>query len=154
MIEFLITILVETGILRADLKHHKRVKKREQEDGRKRSFLKYLLTPSMVAFYLLTGFALLVSAFIFSGDDKRKIKGTLIEMKEIEENVEDWKNFHGHYPSELSALTIGRPLRKEWLTDEWGQPYDYELSGKKKIFILKSSGPDKILGNSDDLEIK
>ena len=75
-------------------------------------------------------------------------------MNKIKEAIEEWRTVYNSYPTELEEITRGRPLRKEWLTNEWKQPYAYKLSEKQKTFILRSSGPDQIFGNSDDIEIK
>ena len=49
-----------------------------------------------------------------------------------------------------SGLTdMGKPLLKEEdLIDPWGEPFEYERYRGK--FILRSSGPDKIMGTADD----
>jgi TM2 domain-containing membrane protein YozV len=78
-------------------------------------------------------------------------KRTLEEGKSIVAALEKYHNGMGFYPSELSDLIEGRPLRSAWYTDEWGQPYSYQLSLENRGFLLVSKGRDQTLGTDDDI---
>jgi hypothetical protein len=41
-------------------------------------------------------------------------------------------------------------LKKEDLIDPWGEPFAYERSENGRKYILRSSGPDRIMGTADD----
>ena len=63
--------------------------------------------------------------------------------------------YNGKRPDSLDDLIQptdeGAPplLKKEEIIDPWGVPFWYERDGNK--FILRSSGPDKIMGTADDI---
>lgn len=152
MIEPIIGLLIDLGILRADFRHYNRVKNKELEDGKSRFFSKYFLQPSVLGALVFVGLSLIVGVFIVSGSDDRKASHTMKEMIEIKENLEEWRTGYGFYPTELEEVVRARPLRREWLRDEWGQLYDYKISTGGEGVSLTASGPYHVFSTADDLK--
>ena len=82
---------------------------------------------------------------------KREI---LQEGTSIAAAIEKYHYDLGHYPSNVSALISGKPVRSEWYTDNWSQPYYYRVSSNGNNYILISKGRDRTLGTQDDIIFK
>ena len=76
------------------------------------------------------------------------------QIAEIAKAVQVYATMHkGKLPDSLDELiqsTDGEPplLKKQNLIDPWGKPIDYERT--EHGFIIRSSGPDRIMGTEDD----
>lgn len=155
MIETILVILVDFGLIREDYLHQKRVSKKEKHDGKKRPIQKYLFQPSLIIFYiliLLTG----IGSALFSIYHRTTIipKNTQNEILEISERIENYKETLGYYPKELNDLIRNNPLRQKWKTDCWNRPYSYIVTGNGNNFLITSLGPDGKLGTKDDIQSK
>lgn len=144
-------ILVELGLLIADLDHYKKVGKKEKEDGISRPIQKYALSPSGIVFVLFlvigttlgTGWFLYRTIFLYP-------KQTLKEMQEIDAFAQEWERNTNKKVISLEDLISGRPLKKDWLKDAWGTPYKVStIQG----FQLISAGKDYTFGTKDDIKI-
>jgi uncharacterized membrane protein len=98
---------------------------------------------------LLGSVLIIIAIFMFSGTYRKK-NDTITEIKEIQEALTRFKEDTGKYPTDLSALIHGNPLRMEWSRDSWDIPYRYTSSGKH-FYMIISEGPDKKFGSQDDL---
>ncbi|WP_421978520.1 type II secretion system protein GspG [Roseivirga seohaensis] len=147
----LIEILVEIGLLRADFKHLKKTQQQQALTGNKTPLKKYLFQPTMIVFYALIGISIIVAILVVAGADKRSLKKTVTEMEEIKVSLNEWRKIFQRYPVSLEKLTEGKPLKKDWLTDEWGNNYNYKTTEDGMNYTISSFGPDRIPGNSDDI---
>lgn len=78
-------------------------------------------------------------------------KATQVEGSKIVRALEDFRGNYNQYPENLHKLLDGRPMRKGWLTDSWGQSYIYTLSDKGDTCKLTSKGKDRVLDTDDDI---
>jgi len=81
-------------------------------------------------------------------------KATRYEGIRIERALRSYHDSSGFYPSVLSKLIDGKPLRGEWNRDEWEQAYYYRVTANRSDYIFISSGKDKLLGTDDDIIFK
>ena len=138
----------------ADIKHYRKISKKEKQDGIKRPFQKYFLQPSiktLVLLMLLTGIFL----FLF-GRYQSKIlypKQTQEEMSQMQKRLKSWKENTGKYPENLDELIGNNPLRQNWKTDAWNNPYQYRLIQNGEAYLIVSAGQDKLFKTDDDIRI-
>ena len=153
MTELILEILVNFGLIREDYKHHKKISKKEEVDGKKRPFQRYFLQPSsiMVISVLVIG---TLSAFIFFTYQRTSIfpEKTEKEIKEITQRMEKWKEKFGKYPIDLNELIGNNPMRQEWKTDSWNRPYQYSVSENGIGFLIVSAGADGKFETKDDIK--
>jgi general secretion pathway protein G len=153
MIELILSILAEFGLIREDYKHDRKISKMEKADGKKRPFQRYFLQPSsiMVISVLVIG---TISAFIFFSYQRTSIfpKKTKKEIAEITERMEKWKEKFKTYPTDLNELIGNNPMRQEWKTDSWNRPYQYSVIEKGIGFLIISAGSDGKFGTDDDIK--
>lgn len=79
---------------------------------------------------------------------------TTSELQEIRSALYLYKESFDAYPTQLTELTKGRPLREIWLTDAWGNLYRYEVKDDKQSFTVISAGGDGKFGNDDDIQTR
>ncbi|MGJ8592381.1 MAG: type II secretion system protein GspG [Aquaticitalea sp.] len=79
-------------------------------------------------------------------------KQTESELLDIRSALFLYKESFNAYPAQLTELTKGRPLRDNWLTDAWGNPYRYKVDGGNQTFVVTSAGSDGEVGTDDDIE--
>ena len=155
MLELILSTLAEFGLIREDFKHHKKITKKEKEDGVKRPFQRYFLQPSsiMVISVLIIGS---ISAFIFFGYQRTSIfpEKTEREISEMSDRMENWKENLEKYPTELNELIGNSPLRQDWKRDAWNREYKLTILGNGKGFLITSAGSDGKFGTGDDIKSK
>ena len=155
MIEFILSTLAEFGLIREDYKHHKKISKKEKEDGIKRPIQKYFLQPSsiMVIAFLAVGS---LSAILFFNYQRTSIfpEKTQKEISEMSDRMENWNKKFGQYPTELNELIGNSPMRQNWVKDAWNHPYEYTITEKGKGFLITSAGSDGKFGTEDDIKSK
>ena len=153
MIEIILSILAEFGLIREDYKHRKRVSKKEKEDGVKRPIKKYFLQPSLI---MLIGVLVIgsLSAFLFFSYQRTYIlpKKTEKEISEMSAKMESWNENLGKYPTELNELIGNSPIRQSWEKDAWNRPYKYTITENGKGFLITSAGSDGKFGTEDDIK--
>lgn len=71
------------------------------------------------------------------------------ELIEIRLALESYKDVNGEYPKDLYKLIKGKPLRKDWLLDGWGNFYRLEKTGDN--MIITSAGNDGKFDTEDDI---
>jgi len=152
MIESILYVLVEIGLLRADIIHQRNVLKEEAADGIKRPVKKYFLQPSIKVFLVVMLVVTVPGIFLITRKIGSQADRTVSEMQEISNAIFSWKERHGVYPQNLEALTEGRPLRQQWLSDEWNNQYVYSVDPIKDTCSLLSVGRDGTLGTADDIK--
>lgn len=149
----IIELLIDLGLLRADFKHWKKVKKEEEDEGRKKPFKKFFLAPGTIVYgsvvLIIIG---ICAAFLFFQHKVTYPKQNLEEMAQIENALKSWKTAYGQYPHSILELTKSKPLRKEWLTDRWKRKYYYSVKGNS--YVLISAGPDGKYKTPDDIELQ
>ena len=153
MLELILSTLAEFGLIREDFKHHKKITKKEKEDGIKRPFQRYFLQPSsiMVISVLIIGS---ISAFLFFGHQRKSIfpKNTEKEISEMSDRMENWKENLGKYPMDLNELIGNSPLRQDWKKDAWNREYKLTISENGDRFLITSAGSDGKFGTEDDIK--
>lgn len=153
MIGWIVEICAELALLREDFKHHKKITKKEKEDGVKRPFQRYLLQPSslMVITFLTIGS---ISAFIFLTYQIKLVypQKTKKELSEMSEWIEKCNEKFGEYPKDLNEVIGNNPMRQHWDNDAWSRPYKYATLKDGKEFLLISAGPDGQFETEDDIK--
>ena len=153
MIEFILSTLAEFGLIREDFKHHKKITKKEKEDGIKRPFQRYFLQPSsiMVVSVLIIGS---ISALMFFGYQRTSIfpDKTEKEITEMSDRMEKWNEKYGKYPTDLNELIGNSPIRQDWKKDSWNRPYQYSITENGKGFLIVSAGLDGKFETEDDIK--
>ncbi len=152
MIESILSILADFGLIREDYKHQKRTSKKEKADGIKRPIQKYFLQPSalMIIAVLVIGS---LSAFLFFTYQRTSVfpEKTKIEISEMSDRMEHWKERFGEYPSDMNELIGNSPIRDDWKTDAWSREYKFTILENGKGFIITSAGFDGKFGTEDDI---
>ena len=153
MIEIILSILAEFGLIREDYKHRKRVSKKEKEDGIKRPIQKYFLQPSSIIVIVVLVIGSL-SAFLFFSYQRASIfpEKTKKEISEMSDRMENWNEKFGQYPTELNELIGNSPIRQDWVKDAWNRPYKYAITENGKRFLITSAGSDGKFGTEDDIK--
>ena len=90
-------------------------------------------------------------------ESQRDIKEAKAVLDVIRKGVVRYKDDIGSYPPNLQAL-LKNPGNNAWAgpylmdldNDPWGNPYHYEQT--KDAYVLKSMGPDGVVGGGDDVE--
>lgn len=154
MIDDILSILANLGLLRADFKHIKKVKKEESKDGKKRPIKKYLLQPSTKLIILLLILVVPFGFILGWINDKRLLNATQEEINAISNSIDNWYETYNSYPGSLEEIISGRPLREEWLNDEWANKYYYQVDTIKNTYLIISAGSDQKFGNEDDINNK
>ena len=149
----IIDALIEIGLIRADYKHHKKIRRKEKKDGIKRPFQRFFLQPSTIVYgaVLCIGI-LIVSIYFWYQRGFIFPQKTKSEIAKISVTIEEWNKAFDHYPVNLQELIGNNPIRKNWDKDAWGVPYLYIVSEDKKEFQIVSAGSDHIFDTEDDLK--
>lgn len=58
------------------------------------------------------------------------------------------------YHESIARLSQRNPIRKNWTTDAWDNPYVFSFNNDSKTFTLISTGRDRAAGTDDDVIIK
>lgn len=153
MLELILSTLAEFGLIREDFKHHRKITKKEKEDGIKRPFQRYCLQPSsimVISVLIITS----ISAFLFFSYQRKSIypEKTKIEISEMSNRMENWKENLGKYPTELNELIGNSPLRQDWKKDAWNRKYKLMILENGKEFLITSVGSDGKFGTEDDIK--
>ena len=129
MIQTIILVLVELGLLREDLKHHRKISNKEKENGIKRPFYKYFLQPSSIVLIFVFVIAIL-SSFLFFNYQSKFIfpKKTKKEIEEMSDRMENWNENLGRYPIDLNELIGDNPTRQGWRKDAWNRVYKFTIT--------------------------
>lgn len=131
----LLLTLLEKGVV--DVK-----KEKAEEDAgkaavkKKLAEFKYLSETFFVAAALIS--LVLVSMF---GTSSFELTSAEEDVDFLKFKIEHYRIESGIYPPTLDEVAAGNDL--------WGNPYSYELSEGE--YFLRSSGPDGIFGNGDDI---
>lgn len=148
---WLLGILLELGLLVADEKHYRQVKKKEKENGKSRPIQKYILSPSVRIYgSVLLLVIFLSTCWFFYTSIVSYPKETLKEMEAITDYIIAYEENTGEKVQSLETLVKGRPLKKDWLKDSWGKPYQLITT---PTFELISAGRDRQFGTEDDIRI-
>lgn len=155
MIESILSILVDIGLIRKDYKHRKKIREQEAKKGIKRPIKKYLMQPSFLIAIGIIG-SVIVGKLLYTSlrTTSPKESQTLNELKQIEVKLAKWNSQLGHYPNSLKELIGNNPLRRGWDKDAWNLPYKYEVSENKNDFLLISAGSDSQFDTEDDLKLE
>ena len=152
MLNFILETLIEIGLIREDIKHNRKITKKEKEDGKKRSFQKHFLKPSVIV--ILSTFLIGIT-IIFSYTLYQRIyilpKKTQKEIREIADSIKNWKERYGSFPKDFETLISNHPMRQDWYYDAWDRPYIYETYNDSESFTIKSSGHNGIFNTKDDI---
>ncbi len=135
-------------------KDKNRTEKKERRAGAKKSSSgkSYLSLKIMIILLLIIGIGLTYIYIRFKGANLPE--KTKTEMQEISNSLNKWRTEYGSFPENLDKLTLGRPMRNQWINDSWNKPYKYAVGDSGNSFIILSAGADGIFNNQDDLKIK
>ena len=153
MIELILSILAEFGLIREGYKHQKRISKKEREDGTKRPIQKYFMQPSaliLIAVLIIGS----ISAILFFTYQRTSVfpNKTKKEIHEMSKRMENWNEKFGKYPKELSELIGNSPIRQGWKKDAWNREYQFEITNNGKGFLITSAGSDGKFKTEDDIK--
>ena len=121
---------------------------------KKRRNLGFTLVEMLLVMTIIGLLAAVVVVQFGNIGERARINATRASISSINTAVQTFEIMAGSYPKSLEELTapVGdNPglLKKEALVDAWGQPFQIKFSGK--TYEIRSSGPDKQMGNDDDL---
>lgn len=155
MIELILDLLIDIGLINADYKHRKQLRKKEKEDGVPRPFRKRFLQPSVLVTVCsaITAIVLVASFFMYQ-HFKVYPQKTEKEIVAISDKIQGWKQKYGHYPKDLSQLIGNNPIRQEWKNDIWNRTYKYKVIHNGTAFLLQSAGADGKFDTQDDITNK
>lgn len=77
-------------------------------------------------------------------------RNTASEMEEIAGALESYRSKKGHYPPNFDEFVNSKPIWKNWRTDFWNNPYQYQLKDSLRYQLL-SAGEDQQYGTGDDI---
>jgi competence protein ComGC len=77
-------------------------------------------------------------------------KGAQSDMIAIVQEAEMYRLEHGHFPDSLVRLVENGDLRK-YPVDPWGTDYQAFARPDGNTFFVRSAGPDRVHGTSDDV---
>ncbi len=103
-----------------------------------------------VILYGVLFFLLFNSEYGTSSFNEQRILATKEMILENKGQLELYKKNNGHYPQNLSVLENSENYLI-WPTDHFLEPFYYSVSPEGQSYVIKSSGPDKILGTLDDV---
>jgi hypothetical protein len=145
-------LLVEIGLLKADIKAIKSVNKMNKENADKGIRMKYILFPStkftLIILLLIFIFSTIIAFVVLPRITNSQ---TLEEMSEIKEAIHSYHRDFGQLPVDLIQLIGNRPLRKTWRFDDWETEYVYEIDSYNDSFRLTSLGKDGQANTKDDI---
>ncbi|TXE08091.1 hypothetical protein FUA26_12205 [Seonamhaeicola algicola] len=153
MIQGILEIIADFWLQISDYNHKKKVIKKEQEDGKKRSFEKYFLQPSAKTLYVsIVVFGL--AFYLFFTYQKRVAypNKTKKEIIEITTWIYNWHNNYNRYPKDLKEAFGNDPIKQQWFTDAWKNQYKYKVINKD--FVVLSAGNDGVFNTDDDIYLK
>jgi general secretion pathway protein G len=113
-----------------------------------------LLELSLVV--VIMGILVAVVAVNVSGQGERaKANATKIKLQDIKKYVEQYKLERNEFPPALTALVSEKLIEANKTKDAWDTELNYDPRGRnaEQPFILSSSGPNKILGDEDDMSV-
>ena len=96
-------------------------------------------------------FLLLIGGFVITRGYMKE-KSTEAEIKLIAASISNYKGNIGSYPEDLGNVISNSPLKKDWYTDSWGNPYKYSKTATG--YELISAGRDGSFDTMDDLKYK
>lgn len=148
MLELLLTILIDFGLISADYKHKKSIEIEEKEEGKRKPFKKFFGQPTFIVIFISIFLPATISIIYFSYKDRvLNVRDTEHEMAQILTRIHSYESKNLQIPS-IDTLINSRPLLKTWKTDSWGTAYRLVRSNG---FSVHSAGRDKKFGTSDDL---
>ena len=113
-----------------------------------------LLELSLVV--VIVGILVAVVAVNVGGQGERaKRNATKIKLQDIKKYVEQYKLEKNEYPPALTALVAEKLIEANKTKDGWDTELNYDPRGRnaEQPFILSSSGPNKVLGDEDDMSV-
>ena len=145
MIELILSILADFGLIREDYKHQKRISKKEREDGTKRPSALILIAVLIIGS---------ISAILFFTYQRTSVfpDKTKKEIHEMSKRMENWNEKLGKYPKELNELIGNSPIRQGWKKDAWNREYQFEITNNGKGFLITSAGSDGKFKTEDDIK--
>ena len=148
MIEFLLTLMVDFGLISADYKHKKSLENEEKKVGRRKPLKRFFGQPTLIVFFIPIFLTATISIIYFNYKDRvSNVRDTKLEMSQILTRIQSYESKKLQIYS-IDTLIKGRPLLITWKTDSWGTAYRLV---KNKDISIHSAGRDKTFGTSDDL---
>ncbi|GJQ29094.1 MAG: type II secretion system protein GspG [Phycisphaerae bacterium] len=87
--------------------------------------------------------------------DAAKAKASMASLRTISTSLKEYHLTHNAYPPDLRTLITAKYIEDGGLRDGWNSDFVYDPRGTSpdRPFILASCGPDKVLGNEDDIDV-
>jgi hypothetical protein len=108
----------------------------------------------IIGIFILAGFILAfgsIRLLAWYSDDYINPQLTREEGIKIVKSLKSYHKSYKKYPESIESLIGDNPIRKDWRSDAWGEPYIYELAKDNKSFKLVSKGKDRKLDTQDDI---
>ncbi len=132
---------------------------------RKQSRGGFTLVEILLVLVILTTLAAIVVPKFSNRSKQAKETATLTQISTFEVALDAFEIDNGYYPDSSSGLEDlmekpseadnwqGPYMKREVVSDPWGEPYYYEYPGKhnKDGYDLWSTGPDRRAGGDDDI---
>jgi len=92
---------------------------------------------------------------VLGAGDRAKKRATQATLATIKTQINSYHLTYSSYPPDLRTLVVAKYLEDGKLRDGWGADLFYDSNGRTKDqpFYLGSAGPDKAVGNEDDIDV-
>ncbi|NMM49930.1 hypothetical protein [Marinigracilibium pacificum] len=110
----------------------------------------FILLFLIIPVFFVIGYSTISSGLGISENVYFNEKNTINEMDEITGGLERYYSRNNSYPEDYIKFASAKPVRKNWITDYWGNEYKYILIEKDKYQII-SSGEDMKFDTDDDI---
>jgi len=150
--EWIATIIGEVLFWIEDFRFWKKKRARRKFEKENNLPKKIMIHPAIKVLGLgltIIFFLRIIGLSYFSDYGKKKTSRTIAEIEFI---LEKEKKEIGSYPEKLSAIIRKNPLRKNLMTDYWGNNFFYEQREKGLSYFLVSKGKGGILNTKDDIK--
>ncbi len=81
-------------------------------------------------------------------------KAVIVEIKQFQIAILNYKIDHGTPPSSVQVLLSGGYITRDLARDPWNEEYILQVDQNSSQITLISKGADKKLGTADDIAIK
>ena len=128
--------------------------KTEKKEGKSKAIKNLIFSFVIIIFIVPAMFYLSIVSFSIGGkyttNHYLNEKNTKEEMNVIADQLDSYYFNFKRYPSDFEAYVRSKPIWSSWLTDSWGNKYNYSLKDSVN-YTLISAGEDITIGTADDI---